>query len=88
MTACTQPGQFYGVETATLQTWLAEAQQALHDLQTGAKGETYSYTQGDGAKAVTFSKANIGALSAWIAQLLGALGYVTPRRRPIGFTFQ
>ena len=47
-----------GVAPATLQQWLADAQQALHDLSTGAKGESFSYTQGDGSKSVTYTRAD------------------------------
>ncbi|VVP61665.1 hypothetical protein PS870_06405 [Pseudomonas fluorescens] len=70
-----------GVPKATLQQWLTESQQALHDLSTGNKGESFSYTQGDGAKSVTYTRADIGALQAHINALLYALGM--RRRRAI-----
>lgn len=70
-----------GVAPATLQQWLADAQQALHDLSTGAKGESYSYTQGDGSKSVTYTRASIGALQAYILEIQYALGL--RRRRAI-----
>ena len=72
---------FSGVPKPTLEQWLAESQQALHDLSTGAKGESFSYTQGDGAKSVTYTRADIGALQAHINALLYALGM--RRRRAI-----
>ena len=72
---------FSGVPQATLQQWLTESQQALHDLSTGAKGESFSYTQGDGAKSVTYTRADLGALQAHINALLYALGL--RRRRAI-----
>lgn len=72
---------FSGVPQATLQQWLTESQQALHDLSTGAKGESFSYTQGDGSKSVTYTRADIGALQAHINALLYALGM--RRRRAI-----
>jgi hypothetical protein len=72
---------FTGVPPATLQQWLADAQQAMHDLSTGAKGESYSYTQGDGAKSVTYTRATIGDLQQYILGLQYALGI--RRRRAI-----
>lgn len=74
-----------GVPRETLQQWLADAQQALHDLSTGAKGESYSYTQGDGAKSVTYTRANLGELQQYILSLQYALGL--RRRRAIRASF-
>ncbi len=74
-----------GRSTAQLQTDLANAQQAYIDLSTGAKGENYSYTQGDGAKAVTYTKANIESLTALIRMLQQQLGIVSRARRPVRF---
>jgi hypothetical protein len=70
-----------GVPPATLQQWLAEAQTALHELSTGAKGESFSYTQGDGSKSVTYTRADLGALQSHILALQYALGM--RRRRAI-----
>ncbi|MDE3022249.1 MAG: phage head-tail adapter protein [Pseudomonadota bacterium] len=79
---------FAGMSTAALQAALANAQQAYLDLSTGAKGESYSYTQGDGAKSVTYTRANLGSLVALIKQLQVQLGVVTHGRRPIRFNFR
>jgi hypothetical protein len=76
-----------GVDQTTLQTWLTNAQQAYQDLMTGAKGETYSYTQGDGAKSVTYTRANLDRLAAWISELQAALGLRRHPRRAIGVRF-
>lgn len=73
--------EFVGIPASTLQSWLAEALQAQHDLMTGAKGESYSYTQGDGNKSVTFTRVNIADLSAYILRLKMALGL--GRARPL-----
>lgn len=79
-----RPNNLTGVPVATLQQWLADAQQALHDLSTGAKGESYSYTQGDGTKSVTYTRAEIGNLQAYILELQYALGIRRRRAmRPI-----
>lgn len=76
---------FTGVPRETLQQWLANAQQALNNLNTGAKGESYSYTQGDGSKSVTYTRANLGQLQAYILELQYALGI--RRRRAIRAIF-
>jgi hypothetical protein len=71
-----------GVSTATLQQWLADAQQALHDLSIGGKPVTVTYTQGDGQKSVTYTRAEAGALRGYIEELKAQLG-ITCGRRPI-----
>lgn len=76
-----------GRSSAQLQTDLANAQQAYIDLSTGAKGESYSYTQGDGAKSVTYTKADLAALTAVIRMLQQQLGIITHARRPVRFRF-
>jgi hypothetical protein len=74
-------GLLAGVQTSALRTALANAQQAYIDLSTGAKGESYSYTQGDGSKSVTYTKANIADLAALIQTLQAQLGIVARPRR-------
>lgn len=74
-----------GRPTAQLQTDLANAQQAYIDLSSGAKAVTLSYTQGDGSKSVTYTPADLAALSALIKMLQMQLGIVTRGRRPIRF---
>lgn len=75
------------MSTAKLQAALADAQQAYLDLSTGAKGASYSYTQGDGAKAVTYTQTNVQQLVALIKQLQAQLGIISRTRRPIRFRF-
>ncbi|MDR5813327.1 gpW family head-tail joining protein [Caballeronia sp. LZ033] len=74
---------FAGMDTAVLQQALADAQQAYIDLSTGAKGESYSYTQGDGAKAVTYTRASLPALYNLIRQLQMILNPNIRSRRPM-----
>lgn len=62
------------IPLATLQQWQAEAMQAMHDLSIGNRGESYSYTQGDGSKSVTYTRANVNDLRAWLAKLNAQLG--------------
>ena len=76
-----------GRSTTQLQVDLAAAQQAYIDLSTGAKGESFSYTQGDGSKSVTYTRANLADLSSLIRLLQAQLGIVCRGRRPIGFRF-
>ncbi len=76
-----------GRSTAQLRADLAAAQQAYLDLSTGAKGESFSYTQGDGSKSVTYTRANLAQLSALIQMLQQQLGIVTVARRPVRFRF-
>ena len=78
---------FAGMSTVALQTALANSQQAYLDLSTGNKGESFSYSQGDGSKSVTYSRANIGALVSLIKQLQVQLGLITRSRRAISFRF-
>ena len=78
---------FAGMQTSALQAALANAQQAYLDLSTGAKGESFSYTQGDGARAVTYTRANIADLVMLIKQLQAQLGIVNQPRRPMRFRF-
>lgn len=82
-----RPSIFAGMDTTTLQQALANAQAALIALQTGSKGVSFSYTQGDGAKSVTYTPANIGALTALIRQLQQQLGIICRARRPIRFVY-
>lgn len=70
----------------TLIQWQLEAMTALHKLSTGQQGEAYSYTQGDGAKSVTYTRANIDDLRAWLAKLNAQLG-VSSGRRPMRVIF-
>ncbi|MBO9647370.1 MAG: phage head-tail adapter protein [Variovorax sp.] len=77
-----------GRSTGQLQADLANAQQAYIDLMSGAKGESYSYTQGDGARSVTYTRANVADLASLIQLLQAQLGIVTRPRRPIAFRFR
>jgi hypothetical protein len=77
-----------GRDIATLQADLAAAQQAYVDLSTGAKGESYSYTQGDGSKSVTYTRGNLQQLAALIQMLQAQLGIVQRPRRPIRFFYR
>jgi hypothetical protein len=72
-----------GVPPATIQTWLGQAQQALQNLMTGQSVVTVSYAQGEGNRSVTYRRAEINTLRAWIMELQQAAGTPCARRRPI-----
>lgn len=71
-----------GVPQATLRQWLLDAQTALHQLAIGGKVEAAAYTQGDGSKSVTYTRAQLPQLRAHIALLQSALG-IRGVRRPL-----
>ncbi len=79
---------FAGMSTAQLQAALATAQQAYLDLSSGAKVVSASYTQGDGAKSVTYTQAQLPQITALILQLQRQLGLVSGVRRPVRFVFR
>jgi len=60
---------FDGVSLATLNTWLTEAQIALHEVAVGKR--TVSLSLGD--KRITFGPADIRALRAHISQIQTAI---------------
>ncbi|HEY2010541.1 MAG TPA: gpW family head-tail joining protein [Rhizomicrobium sp.] len=78
---------FAGMSTGQLQAALTAAQTAYIALSIGSKAETVSYTQGDGSKSVTYTRANIANLTALILQLQQALGIIKRARRPVRFQF-
>lgn len=76
-----------GRSTDQLQADLAALQQAYIDLSSGRKGENFSYTQGDGAKSVTYTRANISDLVQAIRLIQAQLGVVPRGRSAIGVRF-
>ncbi|RAW90619.1 MULTISPECIES: gpW family head-tail joining protein, partial [unclassified Photorhabdus] len=49
-----------------LQDALAKAQQAYIDLATGSRGVSFSYTQGDGTRSVSYQQSSLADLLALI----------------------
>lgn len=76
------------MSTPVLQQALASAQIALISLQTGEKVVTVSYSQADGSKSVTYTPANIGALTLLIRQLQQQLGIIHRARRRMGVVYR
>jgi hypothetical protein len=81
-----------GISVETLKLRLAAMQQAYFDLTSGGKVQVASYTQGDGGKSVTYTQANIGALTQAIigvqTQIDRLEGRCINRRRPMGPRFR
>ena len=82
------PSIFTGMSPALFQQALVEAQQAYIELSTGNKGVSFSYTQGDGSKSVTYRSGNISELAAVIRMLQQELGLVCRARRPLQFRYR
>jgi hypothetical protein len=66
-------------DLATLQTRLAEAEAALHQLATGAKAQSVTTDSG----AITYTPANLPGLQAYVLHLKAQIGAAsgTPMRR-------
>lgn len=79
---------FTGMTQAQLVAALAAAQAAYIAVISGQQGVTFSYSQGDGAKSVTYKVADPGALAALIRELQQATGLIPRARRPIQFNFR
>lgn len=81
--SCCDPSQsvFAGMTTEQLQAALAAAQAAYIKLLAGGQGVSFSYTQGDGTRSVTYTAANPTNLAALILQLKQQLGIVAEAAR-------
>ena len=58
-------------------------QQDYLDLSSGRKVVSAAYTQGDGSKSVTFTKATLGQMAMMIRQMQAQLGIINTPRRPL-----
>lgn len=76
---------FTGMSKAQLSEALQKAQAALIELSTGKKGVSFSYTQGDGTRSVTYTQTTVKDLVALIQMLQAELGL--SKRRAIRFRF-
>ncbi|AOM40504.1 gpW family head-tail joining protein [Xenorhabdus hominickii] len=70
-----------GMSREQLQAALNAAQLAYIELSTGAKGVSFSYTQGDGTRSVSYQQTSLGDLLALIQAIQTELGITA--RRPI-----
>jgi len=72
---------------AQLRDALAKAQQAYIDLTTGSRGVSFSYSQGDGTRSVSYQQSSLADLLALIQLLQAQLGIVARPRKPVRFRF-
>lgn len=70
-----------------LEDALMKAQQAYIDLASGSRGVSFSYTQGDGTRSVSYQQSSIADLMNLIQLLQAQLGVVARPRRPMRFKF-
>ncbi|MCP9269872.1 gpW family protein [Xenorhabdus sp. XENO-1] len=70
-----------GMSREQLKAALSTAQSAYIELSTGTKGVSFSYTQGDGTRSVSYQQTSLGDLLALIQAIQTELGITT--RRPI-----
>ena len=66
---------------------LQKAQQADIDLTTGSRGVSFSYSQGDGTRSVSYQQSSLADLLALIQLLQAQLGIVARPRKPVRFRF-
>ena len=66
---------------------LQKAQQAYIDLTTGSRGVSFSYSQEDGTRSVSYQQSSLADLLALIQLLQAQLGIVVRPRKPVRFRF-
>lgn len=66
---------------------LQKAQQAYIDLTTGSRGVSFSYSQGDGTRSVSYQQSSLADLLALIQLLQAQLGIAARPRKPVRFRF-
>jgi hypothetical protein len=76
-----------GIDAATKQVWLTQAQNALQNLNIGQRAVTVIVTGGGQHREVTFDKMAIPQLRLWIAELQRSLGLNPRPRRAIAISF-
>ncbi|HBR1088980.1 TPA: phage head-tail adapter protein [Klebsiella pneumoniae] len=76
-----------GMTDEQLRDALQKAQRAYIDLTTGSRGVSFSYTQGDGTRSVSYQQSSLADLLALIQLLQAQLGIVARPRKPVRFRF-
>ncbi|BBR20136.1 MULTISPECIES: gpW family head-tail joining protein [Enterobacteriaceae] len=76
-----------GMTDEQLRDALQKAQQAYIDLTTGSRGVSFSYSQGDGTRSVSYQQSSLADLLALIQLLQAQLGIVARPRKPVRFRF-
>ena len=70
-----------------LQEALTKAQLAYLDLGAGEKGVSFSYSQGDGTRSVSYQQTDMTWLKSQIQLLQAQLGIVPRPRRALGIRY-
>lgn len=83
MGCSTGTGLLAGMDDSVLRARLQQMQLDYLDLSSGRKVMSASYTQGDGAKSVTYTRATIGELAMAIRMAQQQLGIIPRARRAI-----
>jgi hypothetical protein len=84
---------YQGIPDATIQQWYSQVLQAEVLVASGGKGEAFSYSQGEGTRSVTYTRANFDALIRMKIVLKaelswrGLLTHSRRSRRSIGFFY-
>ncbi|WGL97919.1 gpW family head-tail joining protein [Arsenophonus sp. aPb] len=76
-----------GMSKEQLKAALEVAQQAYLELASGNKGVSFSYSQGDGTRSVSYQKTQLSDLLALIQMIQAELGLIPRARRPVRFRF-
>lgn len=72
---------------ADLKAALASAQNAYIEVMSGAKGVSFSYTQGDGTRSVAYQATSPAQLTMLIMQIKRTLNPEQRQRRAVRFRF-
>jgi hypothetical protein len=80
MATCGCTSVLSGVPIETLYARLAQMQQTYLDLLSGVKVEAASYSQADGSRSVTYSRANIADLVQAIKAVQAQIDLLSGRR--------
>ncbi|MES2035101.1 MAG: gpW family head-tail joining protein [Pseudomonadota bacterium] len=88
MASCRYPSLYAGLPQQQLQDALTKAQAALIELNSGARGVSFSYDQGSGTKSVTYTPATREGLTSLIRDLQAELGIIPRARRPMRLIYR
>ncbi len=88
MSCSTPAGLLDGMTVPQLQAALTSAQTAYIELMSGRRGVSFTYTQGEGNRAVTYEATTPQNLAVLINQLKAALGLPVARRRPLRMLYR
>lgn len=88
MSSCRYPSLYQGMARSALQAALTSAQNALIQLNSGAKLVSATYSQADGVKTTAFTPATREGLVSMIRDLQAELGIIPRARRTLRFIYR